>query len=258
MDRRLFLLAAAGAMLPGCASIGGDSGPPASAPVYRVGDRWTYSGKDGYRQPVTWVETHEVVAVDAQGIAIRVTQKGPSVDTTRIERLSAPGIVTEGALFDSETRRFKTPLTRYRFPLTPGTHWNQFIDNFDESTQQDGQINNYMSVRRWEKVKVPAGEFDAIVLRDFSRQRGRSCARTRSRRTAKKTRGSLPSSTRARTPCSSFCPSSARADQAGRPRARRSAAVRGFFWALRSAAPSAGRSHSRIASGPSTASSGAR
>ena len=169
MDRRLFLLAAAGAMLPGCASIGGDSGPPASAPVYRVGDRWTYSGKDGYRQPVTWVETHEVVAVDAQGIAIRVTQKGPSVDTTRIERLSAPGIVTEGALFDSETRRFKTPLTRYRFPLTPGTHWNQFIDNFDESTQQDGQINNYMSVRRWEKVKVPAGEFDAIVLRDFSR-----------------------------------------------------------------------------------------
>ena len=46
--------------------------------------------------------------------------------------------------------------------------------------------------------------------------------------------------------------------QAGRPRARRSAAVRGFFCALRSAAPIAGRSHSRIASGPSTASSGAR
>jgi hypothetical protein len=168
MDRRSFLLAASGAMFSGCASIGGESVPPASAPVYRVGDRWTYSGKDGYRQPVTWVETREVIAVDAQGIAIRVTQKGPSVDTTRIERLSAPGIVTQGALFDSETRRFKTPLTRYRFPLTPGTQWNQFIDNFDESTQQEGQINNYMSVRSWDKVKVPAGEFDAIILRDFS------------------------------------------------------------------------------------------
>ena len=162
MDRRSFLLAASGAMLSGCASIGGASGPAAPAPVYRVGDRWTYSGKDGYRLPVTWDETHEVIAVDTQGIAIRVTQKGPSVDNTRIERLSAPGIVVQGALFDSETRRFKTPLTRYQFPLTPGTYWSQFNDNYDESTHQDGQINNYGSVRGWGKVKVPAGPHSVV------------------------------------------------------------------------------------------------
>ena len=168
LDRRSFLLAASGAMLPGCASIGGESGPPAAAPVYRVGDRWVYSARDGFRLPVTWDETHEVIAIDAQGIAIRVTQKGETVDNTRIERLSAPGIVVQGALFDSETRRFKTPLTRYQFPLTPGTHWNQFIGNYDESTKQDGQINNYASVRGWEKVRVPSGEFDAIILRVFN------------------------------------------------------------------------------------------
>ena len=168
MDRRSFLLAASSALFSGCASIGGASGPPAPAPVYRVGDRWTYSGKDGYRLPVTWDETHEVIAVDAQGIAIRIAQKGPAVDNTRIERLSAPGIVTQGALFDTETRRFKTPLTRYQFPLTPGSKWSQFIDNYDESTNQEGQINNYRSVGGWEKVNVRAGEFDAIILRDFS------------------------------------------------------------------------------------------
>lgn len=169
MDRRSFLLAASGAMLGGCASMGGESGPTAAAPVYRVGDRWVYSGMDGYRlNPIVWEETHEVIGVDAQGIAIRVTQKGPTVDTSRIERLSAPGLVVQGAMFDSETRRFKTPLVRYRFPLTPGARWNQFIDNFDESTGKEGQVNNYRSVGGWQTVAVPAGSFDAIIVRDFS------------------------------------------------------------------------------------------
>ncbi len=169
MDRRTFLLATSGAMLSGCASMGGDSGPPAAAPVYRIGDRWVYSGRDGYRlAPVTWEETHEVIAVDAQGIAIRVTQQGSSIDTSRIERLAAPGIVVQGAMFDSETRQFKTPLTRYRFPLTPGARWDQFVDNFDKSTGNEGQINNYMTVGGWQQVTVPAGPFDAIVVRNFS------------------------------------------------------------------------------------------
>jgi hypothetical protein len=169
MDRRTFVLAASAAMLPGCVVVGGAAGPPAPAPVYRVGDRWVYGAKDGFRLPVVWDETHEVIAVDAQGIAIRVTQKGPTVDNTRVERLQAPGVVTTGALFDSETRVFKTPLLRYRFPLAQGESWNQFVENYDESTKQGGQINRYVKVGGWEKVQVPAGEFDAINLRVIMR-----------------------------------------------------------------------------------------
>ena len=170
MDRRTFLFAAGAATLTGCASVGGADGLPAPAPVYRVGDRWTYSGLDGFRRaPITWVEVHEVIGVDAQGIAIRVTQKGPTVDTSRIERLSAPGLVVQGAMFDSETRRFPVPLERYRFPLEPGARWSQFIQNFDESTKLEGTINNSRSVGGWSKVTVPAGEFDTILVRDFSR-----------------------------------------------------------------------------------------
>jgi hypothetical protein len=170
MDRRTFLFATGGAMLSGCASMGNESGPTAAAPAYRVGDRWAYSAVDGFRRaPVTWEEVHEVIGVDAQGIAIRVTQKGPTIDTSRIERLAAPGLVLQGALFDSETRRFKVPLERYRFPLAPGARWSQFIDNFDESTGKDGQINNSRSVGGWQSVQVPAGNFDAIIVRDFSR-----------------------------------------------------------------------------------------
>jgi len=169
MDRRTFLLAAGAAAIPGCVVVGGTDGPPAQAPVYRVGDRWVYSARDGFRAPVTWDETHEVIAVDAQGIAVRITQKGPTVDNTRTEQWLSPGIVSVGALFDNETRRFQTPLTRYQFPLTGGERWNQRLDNFNETTQQSGQITRLVQVGGWVKIQAPAGEFDAILMRVIMR-----------------------------------------------------------------------------------------
>ena len=62
-------IVAAGALavLAGCASppgTGGTAGPPVAAPTLKVGDRWVYRGKDGYRVPVLWEETHEIVATD--------------------------------------------------------------------------------------------------------------------------------------------------------------------------------------------------
>jgi hypothetical protein len=170
MDRRTFMLAAAAASLPGCVVVGGTAGPPAPAPVYRVGDRWVYSARDGFRLPVTWDETHEIIAIDAQGITVRITQLGPTVNNTRTEQWLSPGIVSVGALFDNETRRFApTPLTRFQFPLTGGATWNQRIDNFNETTQQAGQINRFAQVGGWVKVQVPAGEFDAILMRVIMR-----------------------------------------------------------------------------------------
>jgi hypothetical protein len=92
MDRRAFLLAAPAVLAAGCVSVGGAAGPPAPAPTLRLGDRWVYSCSDGYRVPVTWVETHEVTAVDATGIAVRVMGKG-EVNFQRVELLSSPGVV---------------------------------------------------------------------------------------------------------------------------------------------------------------------
>ena len=170
MDRRTFMLAAAAATLPGCLAVGGTAGPPVPAPVHRVGDRWIYNARDGFRAPVTWDETHEIIAINAQGITVQETQKGPTVDNTRTERWLAPGIVSVGALFDNETRRFvPTLLTRFQFPLTGGDRWNQRLDNFNETTQQSGNISRFTQVGGWEKVQVPAGEFDAIRMRVIMR-----------------------------------------------------------------------------------------
>jgi hypothetical protein len=168
---RITLLALV-ALTGGCAGIdqrGDASGPVAAAPSPAVGARWTYRGREGFRVPVVWEETHEVTAVGATGITIRVTQKGPTLDVVREEVLAAPGVVRAGALMDVETRRFTEPLIRYRFPLAPGEAWNQWVDNFNETTNKAGQINRYVRVGGWEKVSTPAGVFDAIRMRVMMR-----------------------------------------------------------------------------------------
>jgi len=144
----LLLVCAALGMLAGCAEFGspGEAGPAVSAPTYSVGDRWVYSAKDGFRSPVVWQETREVTAVNASGVTVRVTQKGPSVDNVRTEIWAAPELVNVGAAFDEETRRFATPLgvTRdtsrplgiaarryYRVDYHPGPWIESWLDLWD-------------------------------------------------------------------------------------------------------------------------------
>ncbi len=167
MDRRTFLLATSATVAAGCVSVGGAPGAPAPAPVYRVGDRWVYRAADGFRRPVVWDETHEVVGVGADGIVLHVMQRGSEVDTARTERLSAPGRLAVGAVFDNETRVFATPLTRFEFPLTPGASWRQTAANFNETLGRDDPLLYFARVGGWETVATPAGSFDAIVMRVF-------------------------------------------------------------------------------------------
>ncbi len=161
------LLLAGSALLAGCAGgpLGlGAEGPPAPAPDVRVGDGWVYHIVDGFRTPVEWDETHEVIAAGADGYTVRVTCKGATVNLVRTEQWKAPGLVTQGTVMDIETRRFATPLERYRFPLTPGTTWTQFVNNYNENTKKSGEISWYGRVGGWKPVTVPAGTFDAIFV----------------------------------------------------------------------------------------------
>ena len=172
--RTLALMAALSfsGFLGACATVdqpGATDGPVAAAPTPIAGARWVYRGREGFRMPVVWEETHEITAVGNAGISVRVTLKGPGVDYERDELLSAPGVVRVGALMDVETRRFATPLLRYRYPLAPGATWNQWVDNFNERLNREGQINRYVRIGGWEKVRTPAGEFDALRMRVLMR-----------------------------------------------------------------------------------------
>jgi hypothetical protein len=155
------------AAIAGCGNMqtAGGGGPAAEAPTYFVGDRWVYAAQDGFFRTVThWQETHEVVAITPEGITVRVTVKGDTINGTRTEQWQAPGLVRIGSLVDNETRRFSTPLKRYDFPLVPGKVWNQRVNQFDETANTEAEINRYVSVGGWGSVTTPAGTFDAIKL----------------------------------------------------------------------------------------------
>src|SRR5262249_47163905 len=144
---------------------GTSSGPPVEAPAYRVGDRWEYHIRDGFRVPVEWDETHEVIAVGPSGIRVRVTARGETIHGTREEEWPAPGLVSVRSIFDIETRHFyKTPLKRYDFPLVTGKTWTQWIDQHNDALDRDREVNHYVHVGGWKKIDVPAGSFDAIEL----------------------------------------------------------------------------------------------
>lgn len=166
MDRRTFVLAGPALLATGCVSVGGAAGPPAPAPTVRVGDRWVYNCADGFRVQVTWVETHEVTAMDPSGITVRVTIVGPTMNYERVERWSAPGVVVSGAVFDpTETRNFEPPLVRFQFPLTPSTSWNQRLRNFNPANQLTSNISRSVHVGGYSTVTTPAGTFNAIEMR---------------------------------------------------------------------------------------------
>ena len=155
----------------GCATTGSppSSGPAADAPTYRVGDRWVYHVEDGFRVKSVWDETHEITAIGADGITVRVTQMGPSTNATRTEIWSAPGQVKVGSVYGNEMRRFAVPLQEYNFPLASGKVWDQRVDNYNEATKLSGNINRWVRVSGWEKVATPAGTYDAVQMQVIMR-----------------------------------------------------------------------------------------
>lgn len=167
--RRELLAGLAGALVTGCAgqTISGTAGPPIPAPQVRIGDRWVYHFVDGFRMPVVWDETHQVVAVGADGIRVRVIGKGPTTEFERFEQWSAPGIVTSGPVMDRETRPFDPPMERYRYPLTSGERWDQMFAIVPPKQAVNGRLSRWVRVGGFESVTVPAGTFNAIGMRIF-------------------------------------------------------------------------------------------
>ena len=149
----------------GTAPISGTAGPSVEAPVLQVGDRWVYHAIDGYRQKTTWDETHEIRAIDANGITVNVTINGPTVNFARTEVWSAPGVVRSGAIYEAETDRFDPALIRYQYPMTDGSRWNQSIRNLNKPPSPFGDIRFNATVGGYESVSTPAGTFNAIKLR---------------------------------------------------------------------------------------------
>jgi hypothetical protein len=160
-------LAMATLILGGCGTAGGggNAGPPVPAPSYRVGDRWTYHGEEGFRTKIVWDETHEITAIGPDGITVRVTTTGQGPHAVRTEKWQAPGVVLIGSVLEDETKRFDPALVRYRYPLATGETWQQRVRDLDQAPSPYGPTQRHVAVSGYESVTTPAGTFDAIAMR---------------------------------------------------------------------------------------------
>ncbi|WP_432380552.1 hypothetical protein [Duganella sp. P38] len=141
-----------------CAVARAGSPDPVPAPALAVGDAWTYQYTDVWKGAKGNINRMEVAAIDAAGVhmAIKRAASGALIST----QLFSPDMNP----IDRGGMHFAPSFARYAFPLAPGKEWTSEVigENAKAGKQWRYQIKG--KVLDWEKVRVPAGEFEALKI----------------------------------------------------------------------------------------------
>lgn len=127
-----------------------------SPPDVKVGDLWTYQIKDGFTSDPLGEFTHRVVEVGDKEITVQLTNKGNGKRELRYFTRDWNGTDLNGTVFEPY-------YPEYRFPMVVGESWRQA---YRSATRDGKSFQAYQKVRvlAYEKVHVPAGDFDAYKL----------------------------------------------------------------------------------------------
>ena len=154
----------AAALLSGCASQPSyvPSGAPASvsaAPV-KAGDFWEYRVYDVYTKIDHGLYRYEVKQADANRVVVDVTHDGQVAGT----RVYAPGWngIDERLPNVPDQLHFNPPFPAYQYPLEPGKTWYTVVNATNPVTKATYRVHTRAKVVGWERIRVPAGEFDAL------------------------------------------------------------------------------------------------
>jgi hypothetical protein len=136
--------------------------PVAQAPQLKVGDSWTYRVTNGFNNLPRGDWSWKITAIDGARIETRIS------DGNNPNRFGAvyegPWNIISRALPDGSNYAFSPPLISFNFPLSPGQNWSQ---NTAATELATGKVFNWRittKVYGWERVKTPAGEFNALKI----------------------------------------------------------------------------------------------
>jgi len=152
-------------LLSGCAaplSQVPPTGMPASvpAPEIRVGDSWTYRVRDGFTGMPRENQRNEVVKVGGDRVEVAGTiERGDGVQVyDRAWRwLKRPAT-------NLQTFEYNPAYQAFAFPLAPGKRWRERLMATDPADGRRFPVWIDGVVLGWERVNVPAGEFDALKV----------------------------------------------------------------------------------------------
>ena len=153
------------ALTAGCATepVHVPTNVPASveAAQVKVGDFWEYRVKDAYTGFDRGLRRYEVSRVAPDRIVVDVTQDGERLDAL----VYAPGWNgLEHPLTNLQRFHYAPAFPAYAYPLAPGKRWYTIVNATDPATKRQYRVHTRGRVVGWERIKVPAGEFDALRI----------------------------------------------------------------------------------------------
>jgi hypothetical protein len=134
----------------------------AAVPAVKTGAYWEYAVRDGYTGFARGIYRYTVSRVDPDRIVVDVTRDGERIDT---ELYTPDWKGLEHSLRNTQRFRFSPPYPADTFPLYPGQKWRSIVNATDPQTGRSYRTHVHATVGGWRRIKVPAGEFDAIEVR---------------------------------------------------------------------------------------------
>lgn len=166
--KRPFILSAL-LLLAGCATPLPQTPPPGvpaqvPAPEIRVGDEWTYSVRDGFTGLDRGSQRYRVTEAGSDRIVIAVSREGAGDEIHVYDRqwnwLRRPATNLQAFAYSPAYQAFA-------FPLAAGRTWKARLTATDPADGRRFPLTIDGAVLGWERVKVPAGEFDALKVRRY-------------------------------------------------------------------------------------------
>ena len=149
----------------GCATPLPQTAPPGmpaqvSAPEFQVGNDWRYAVQDGYTRLPRGIITYRVSAITGDTVTVDVRNNG--LDST--ELYARDGNWLRHPAPNLHMLTYSPAYPAYAFPLAPGKTWNARVTATDPATGQRIPVTIQAKVLGWERIKVPAGEFDTLKV----------------------------------------------------------------------------------------------
>jgi hypothetical protein len=155
------------AMLAGCVSTLAPAPPPsgaatAPAPDIKAGSYWEYAVRDGYTGASRGTHRYTVTRVEGDRVFVDVTREGERAGSFIFTR-EWKGI--EHPLRNLQPFRFDPPYPAFEFPMYAGERWRSIVNSTDPATGKTYRTHVHVTVNGWRRIRVPAGEFDALEVR---------------------------------------------------------------------------------------------